>query len=270
LSTSNLPLAELLKTRGAVGGAIESRMLSINIGPDRPYGALDSVPGGVGSSRKAIETLRSAIDAQYGSAGRCFIRRLIKVIADDELAFRQRFAEDIDKAHKLLDRHGIDVGSKRNQQVLALCCAAGWLARELRIVPAGWMPPLRVIRALTQSFEGPQQSDPLVRIRAYRQSHQADIVKVSKLKAPLSPDEFVKAAGFLRRKDGETELLVPAPRFQRAFPDHQALMRQLRASGRARTEGGARTKLTIKAPKAVCRSGRVYCISVHEKSVSAP
>jgi hypothetical protein len=38
------------------------------------------------------------------------------------------------------------------------------------------------------------------------------------------------------------------------------MMRDLRAAGLARTEGGEQPKLTIKAPSAICRMGRVYCI----------
>jgi hypothetical protein len=57
-------------------------------------------------------------------------------------------------------------------------------------------------------------------------------------------------------------LLVPAARFQREFPDHVAMLRELRRTGFARTEGGEQPKLTIKAPNAICRTGRVYCVVI--------
>ena len=39
-------------------------------------------------------------------------------------------------------------------------------------------------------------------------------------------------------------------------------MRELRGAGLARTEGGEQPKLTIKAPSAICRTGRVYCVVI--------
>jgi hypothetical protein len=40
------------------------------------------------------------------------------------------------------------------------------------------------------------------------------------------------------------------------------MMRELRGARLARTEGGEQPKLTIKAPSAICRAGRVYCIAI--------
>jgi hypothetical protein len=40
------------------------------------------------------------------------------------------------------------------------------------------------------------------------------------------------------------------------------MMRELRGAGLARTEGGTNPKLTIKAPRAVCEAGRLYCIEI--------
>jgi hypothetical protein len=50
--------------------------------------------------------------------------------------------------------------------------------------------------------------------------------------------------------------------FQREFPGHIAVMRELRGAGLAKTEGGERPKLTIKAPRAVCEAGRLYCVVI--------
>jgi hypothetical protein len=79
---------------------------------------------------------------------------------------------------------------------------------------------------------------------------------------PLSTAEFAKAAAFVRKQARRTELLVPAARFQREFPDYIAMVRELRATGLARTEGVEQPKLTIKAPSAICRTGRVYCVVI--------
>ena len=83
------------------------------------------------------------------------------------------------------------------------------------------------------------------------------------MKAPYSEQEFARTAGFLRPvAGGGIEILIPSGRFQREFSDHCQLMRSLKKAGKARTEGGKRPKLTIKAPSRVCCSGRVYCIRI--------
>ena len=64
----------------------------------------------------------------------------------------------------------------------------------------------------------------------------------------------------VREKHGTN--LVPAARFQREFPAHVAVMRELRGARLAQTEGGEQPKLTIKAPSAICRTGRVYCVVI--------
>ncbi len=57
-------------------------------------------------------------------------------------------------------------------------------------------------------------------------------------------------------------MLVPAARFQRELPDYSAMIRELRGAGLARTEGGEQPKLTIKAPGAIFRTGRDYCVVI--------
>jgi hypothetical protein len=54
----------------------------------------------------------------------------------------------------------------------------------------------------------------------------------------------------------------PPRGFQREFPDHVGMMRELRSAGLAKTEGGEQPKLTIKAPSAICRTGRGYCVVI--------
>ena len=39
-------------------------------------------------------------------------------------------------------------------------------------------------------------------------------------------------------------------------------MQELKRAGQARTETGTQPKLTIKAPHAICRTGRVYCVVI--------
>ena len=54
----------------------------------------------------------------------------------------------------------------------------------------------------------------------------------------------------------------PPRGFQREFPDHVGMMRELRGAGLARTEGGDQPKLTIKVPSAIRRTGCVYWVVI--------
>jgi hypothetical protein len=93
--------------------------------------------------------------------------------------------------------------------------------------------------------------------------NRSTIARASRLGRPLDQAEFVRKAGVLRRVGDRIELLIPAKRFRQEFPDHGALITQLKAEGRARTEGGKQPKHTIKVPGRICRATpRVYCITV--------
>jgi hypothetical protein len=54
----------------------------------------------------------------------------------------------------------------------------------------------------------------------------------------------------------------PPRGFQREFPDHVGMMRELRGVRLARTEGGEQPKLTIKVPSAIRRTGCVYWVVI--------
>jgi len=97
---------------------------------------------------------------------------------------------------------------------------------------------------------------------------RGNLIPTGGLAEPLSTAEFAKAAGFRRERAGRTELLVPAARFEREFPNHVTMMRQLRGAGLARTEGGEQPKLTIKVPSAICRTGRVHCVVIGPATAS--
>ena len=65
---------------------------------------------------------------------------------------------------------------------------------------------------------------------AYVARERKSLLPVGDLTKPLAVAEFAKAAGFLREQAGSTELLVPAARFQREFPDVIAVMREPRGA----------------------------------------
>lgn len=109
----------------------------------------------------------------------------------------------------------------------------------------------------------PEAKQAQEQVNNYLKRNAARIINFEDLEGPLDLRNFHTNAGYLRRlNDGTTELLVPSPRFQEEVPDFVSVISALRAQGKAKTEGGAKPKLTIKAPHALCGSGRVYCIQV--------
>ena len=137
-------------------------------------------------------------------------------------------------------------------------------------LPKAWGPLLRSILQVYR-LQGDARAAPsgLERIRDYRRVNRKNLVKISAMKAPYSERDFARTAGFLRPAAGGVEILIPSGRFQQEFPDYRELMRSLKKAGKARTEGGKRPKLTIKAPSRVCSSGRVYCIRISAESADS-
>jgi hypothetical protein len=83
---------------------------------------------------------------------------------------------------------------------------------------------------------------------------------VSAIETPFSAERFQKATGFLRRVEDRQQILIPSEQFQREFANYLSLAKDLRSQNLSVTESGKQPKLTIKVPKQICASGRVYCI----------
>lgn len=268
MSTTNASLLSLVNASGDIGGAIESRLISITIPEDAPFGVFASIPEGFDSSREAIEALRRSIDANYGAAGRMFVRKLVREAARDETKLRAEIERSFQKFDDFVREEGVR-SPARIEKAFALTYAAASLAREWNILPKDWHP-LKAIRETYKSVSAyPASSVPdrrvnaLQRIHEYCEVHKASLIKVNELGRPLDETAFDNAAGFIRDTKEGRSLLVPSKRFKAAFPDHISLMNELRQIGLAQTEGGSQPKLTIKAPKAICQTGRVYCISLN-------
>jgi hypothetical protein len=268
MSTTNESLLRLVGTHGRIGGAIESRLISIRIPEEAPFGVLASVPNGVTSSRDAVEALRKAIDRYYGAAGRRFIRMLVRAAADREDSLRAEIEQKLEAFDKFVKKSGIR-NHARIEKAFALAYAAASLAKKWKILPDAWHP-LTAVRDTYLSVSGQaasatsvQPADPLWRIRDYYERNKGGFIDISKLSRPLDEAAFQRAAGFVRgQEDGRKVLLIPSGRFKAEFSDHVSLMNHLRELGVAQTEGGRQPKLTIKAPRSVCRTGRVYCITM--------
>jgi len=206
------------------------------------------------------------VDEQYGAAGRRFIRRLVDEAAHDEPALRASIAE---RFEWYLEKAAQEVGtggSARVSKLFAITYVAGLLARKWHILPKCWGSLSEAILAVQHSVEGDQTVSPaeaaLDKVRAYVEENRKDLIDFAKADGPYDAADFQECAGFLRQRNGHREVLIPSGRFQGKFPDHRAMMADLRKAGRARTEGGKKPKLTIKAPAGLCEGGRVYCIRI--------
>jgi hypothetical protein len=266
LSTTNTPLEDLVEGSPEVRGALHSRMVTLRIDADRPFGVLASIPAGCATSREAMERLRVAADENYGVAGRAFMKRLVRDAATDEEYLRHIIARGLDS---YLRRRSEAGGSARVAKCFALVAVAGALARRYGVLPEAWDLVFGTVHEVQDSLVAAEampkakpRASALDAVSAYVARERGNLIPVGDLTRQLAAAEFEKAAGFLRKQAGRKELLVPAARFQREFPDHVAMMRELRSAGLAKTEGGDRPKLTIKAPRAVCEGGRLYCVVI--------
>jgi hypothetical protein len=245
-------LRKLVPAKAAVQGALASRMITIRIRKDEPYGVLTSLPKGCSTSQRSIEAVRAAIDEHYGSAGRAFIARVVEAATSDQEGLR-RFLQK--RMAGFLERVERDHRSARVRNAFALTYAAGRLARDWGILPKAWGPLLPAILTVYRSVQPPSRKKPtaLDRIKAYREKHRSEIVRASALSKPYTRAEFDTAAGFTRKGQAGEELLVPSTRLKAEFPDHVEVMRELRRQGVAKTERGENRSSPSKLPKKSAR-----------------
>ncbi|WP_157959722.1 DUF927 domain-containing protein [Devosia submarina] len=260
LSTTNLPVRELVAARETIQDAIEQRMVTII--PESKFGVLDSLPRGFTNSRAVIEALRSASDADYGVAGREFVRRLQlwNSHPQNDLPASVRHRMKHYEAHA---RSQSERSPPRITKTFAITFAAGSLAQKCGLVPGTSWELLDTIRRVHETVAtAPKdvENDGLDSIRNYAAANWSEMISFDDLAEAIPEREFEATPGFWRQTDGETELLIPSSRLQAAFPEYRAMMQSLRDSGHARTEGGKFPKLTTKSPRWLCPTGRVYCI----------
>lgn len=270
LSTSNEPFNRIVQASRHVADAMRTRMITIEIGHDHSNGVLDHVPKGYNDTQSAMSHLRDACDHHYGHAGRRFLKHLVKTAASDEAGLKARIQKLMEKFLKELASSNSDQPSARVRQVFAITYAAGFLAREWGCLPKEWgaLKPrlIEVFQSTQQLSRGGPSTVPinattaLKRVRDYVDHYEDEIIPVNKLPKPKAFESFKRSAGFLLRSKGRKSIIIPSKQFQHEFQDHQVLMRELRAAGKAKTETGKRTKLTVKTPRRICEEGRVYWI----------
>lgn len=271
LSTSNVPQRDLVRGHAAEVDAVASRIVTIAVPKGHPHGVFGSVPVGYADAREAAEALRGAADRNYGVAGRTFVRWLVAEAARDEAGLRGRIEALMNRFLAAVREGGSATGGARCEKTLAAAYAAGELAGEAGVTRRDWGDPLPALlgvchvpaAAAEDAESAPAETSAYEQVRAYRARHRRDIARAKRLRRPYDEAAFARKAGVLRRVGDRMELLIPAERFRAEFPNHRALINQLKAEGRARTEGGRQPKHTIKVPGRICRATpRVYCVTV--------
>ncbi|MCJ2052931.1 DUF927 domain-containing protein [Methylobacterium sp. J-070] len=262
LSTTNIPLKDLVNGENARIRAMHSRLITIMLAPDRPYGVLDTVPPGYASARDAIEAMQAAADECWGTPARKFVAKLVQRANRDEDRLQRRIARDIARARQAL----ADVpGSARVKKTLALVAAASGLASAWGVFREAWGSPTAMIDAilpLTGAGGLAASISPIGRVRSYVEQHRDGLIELPDPIKPVQIKVFESCAGFLRHHKGRTELLIPGDRLRAEFHDHETIIHALNQDGKIRTENGKQKKLTIKTPRGMCIGKRVYCIFI--------
>lgn len=260
LSTTNVPLGMLIDGVTDVRGALQSRMITIPIGPDRSFELLSHLPCHYPSQRSAAEAMRASTARFWGTAGRTFVRKLALEAFEDEVDLKRWVADYLGEYMVRGEHQG---RSARVQKSFALVAMAGRLARDYGVLPETWGSPWKCVRqveravGLSQQSKLPSAMDQIAKYVA-REAHC--IVQTSDLAEPCSEEQFNATSGFYGIENGRPMLYIPAKRFQEEFANFAGVMSELLKLGLARRENGNQPKLTIKTPRGICHYGRVYAI----------
>lgn len=267
LSTSNVPQRDLLKAAQSIVDAVASRIFTIAIPKEHKLGIFQTVPAGFVNAREAAEHLRTAVDENYGVAGRAFVRHLVAAVVRDEAALRSEIERLMNEFHTAAREEAVVKGKARGEKTVAITYVAGKLARKWGVIPEGWgalLPAtLAIYHAHATAGDAPYTPPAIERVRAFRARNRGKFGRARQGRWPYTEAEFLKKVGVLRRKGKQLQVLIPAKRFRQEFPDHVDMLKQLRDEGRVQTERGKQPKNTIKLPRQICRAApRVYCIIV--------
>ncbi len=251
ISTSNEPLAQLLKVTPAVMEALQARMVTFEVSWEGPLRAFDRVPHGFASERKAVEALLRAIATYYGTPGRAMVVRLVQERAADEPKLRRRIPQFIAHFYKLTGAGDLAGSAGRAAKLFALAYAAGRLAREWGILPEAWGMISKLVPrlyALWRSAVGGAAGAAQL-LRAHLDPTRERWIDAASVKSPLKLEDFRATAGILVREETGSVLLVPSPMLRSGLPGCLEVMRALRDAGVVEGEEGQQRKLTRKAPR---------------------
>lgn len=264
LSTTNLPIFELIGTQSETLTALRQRIITVMV-PDRKLGVFDHLPKSSKDSSDAAEQLRNAIDKNYGSAGRAFVESMESRLEDDAAKFRMCVRRRLEQERRRMEAL---VSEARVQKAFALVATAGWLARKSGVFPRSWGNASKAVRLVArknyrsvvprrEELSGPREADTAV--RSYLRDQGAKVVDLAGMASAHPPDQFAVCPGYLETSNGKHTLYVPTAVFNNALSNAAQILKDAAKSGSLKTERGAQSKLSIKAPKKICKTGRVYC-----------
>lgn len=248
LSSSNETIAAVVGDAiGAdVQGAVQVRLITLMA--KGGLGIFNQLPQGCVDGTSAVAAAKALAFNSYGFAGRRFVERLEGELANPENA--EALTKKLEAwSARFKDRAGLEGAEGPEVRVaekFAIIFAAGSLAKEWGLLPIDAVGT-QVLRAYrhyqTHSPQQPVQKSALEVMREYARRHKAklhDITGGGDAYPDLDKAAFNEAAGFIKRKGGETWLLVSHPRFDAAFGVRgRGMLRALKRVGRLRapTEG---------------------------------
>lgn len=258
LSTSNEPLRDIVKGAPDVVHALSTRLATVMVGEQ---GVLHKVPSGFDDSKSATENLRDALNVNYGVLGQAFVENLVREAAEDESILKATIAADVEEFRDLVWEPG---ESERISKLFGMAYAVAKMASRYQLVPVAPDRARSMLRHIYKEMVARPLSA-LDKIEAYVEQNLDDIPLIAKTRV-LTKEVFGSATGFRRSVGGVREVLIPTTRFHSEFPDYNALLKELVAAGRLKVENGRQRKLSIKAPKSLCATGRVYVIRLGAKA----
>lgn len=258
ITSTNEPLEKILAgERIAVSEAAADRLLTLVIGPDRPFGLFDFVPEGFDDASSLAASLNRAVARFHGQSIRHFLTGLVAAHAEGPLALRKRIT---DLVARFRGKVAVDPNSgsaTRVADAFGLVYAAGILAIEWGALPKR-MACLKAARAayeLNRSLL--DQLTPKQRVLEL--ARHKDAVRWQDGQLPdLTEEEIDEVPSFVRlRAKGRRELIMTAEGMANAFADPKAIFADPDVRAMMLHDGNRNTvkrRLSI-----VSRQRRVYC-----------
>lgn len=221
LSTGEVTLAQkIAEANKRVTAGLDVRMVNVPADAGEGMGVFQDLHG-FANAAALVEALREAALAQYGTAARVFLTRLVEERAENEAALRDRLAALRDS---FLANYVPQAATGQVRSVarrFALVAAAGEMARDYGVLPWAAGEAMRACGACFSAWltkrggTGPaEEAAALAQVRAFFEKHGE--ARFTPLLPPNHTEEAVapevtrtaNRAGFRRFPDGMLEYLV--------------------------------------------------------------
>ncbi|MGB3417976.1 MAG: DUF927 domain-containing protein [Mesorhizobium sp.] len=275
LSTSNTPLTEVLRrdNEQAKNAALQ-RMMSLRIVRSPSADGMtvfESLPKGHEKMSDVVRDLRSSVDKVYGSPGRSFVEKLVRLAASDEEALRKRLQRGIEHARGRLFRID-EFGEDRHRSMLAAVEVAASLAQEFGILNPDWGTPAAVVDFVYRECTATSKRHGQTGETAYRRfiEYLCSQAAAGKLR-PLKKGQVGSNPPFhpiliCETESGGTAYLSPG-HFEATFPGAHSFLVEMKKLGRLVLHDSERDdRLQVHAPTKIGCYGfkRVYAIKMEK------